>query len=275
MRASGVMTILETVETIREALDAAVRAVAPFLTARPKAERKSAGRGPVTEADRLLNRILHERLVCDGEGWLSEETTDDLSRLQHRRVWVVDPLDGTREFVDGIPEWCISVAMVEDGCAIAGGICNPATGETFLGSKETGVTYNGKECRAASRRRLSGATVLASRSEVHRGEWAAFESADFAVRPVGSIAYKLGLVAAGLADATWTVQPKNEWDVAAGVALVEAAGGVAEVPPGARPAFNNRATRFPGLLACGPFLAEEIRARLAQAAAVQAAKPGR
>lgn len=217
------------------------------------------GRGPVTEADHQVNRVLREALVRDGEGWLSEETVDDRERLGKRRVWIVDPLDGTKEFVAGIPEWCVSVALVEEGRAIAGGIANPATREIFLGSRETGVTYNGCPAQPSRRNSLEGAMVLASRSEVGRGEWAEFAEAPFNFRPMGSVAYKLALVAAGLADATWTFQPKNEWDIAAGVALVEAAGGVVQFLPNEKPAFNNRATLLPGLFACGAQLREPIQ----------------
>ena len=88
--------------------------------------------------------MLRQNLLRDGEGWLSEESVDDLSRLEKSRVWVVDPLDGTREFVKGIPEFCVSIGYVENGRPVAGGICNPATNETFIGSIETGVLYNGK-----------------------------------------------------------------------------------------------------------------------------------
>src|ERR1700724_4170470 len=102
------------------------------------------GHDPVTEADRAVDDILRKTLLRPGEGWLSEETVDDFTRLDKQRVWVVDPLDGTREFVQGIPEFCVSIAMVENGVPVAGGICNPATDELILGSRETGVTYNGK-----------------------------------------------------------------------------------------------------------------------------------
>ena len=87
------------------------------------------------------------------EGWLSEEDVDDLGRLSKQVVWVVDPLDGTREFVDGIPEWCISVGLVVDGIAVAGGVCNPATNELFLGGLKSGVTYNGRPAQAKSTKR--------------------------------------------------------------------------------------------------------------------------
>lgn len=197
-------------------------------------------------------------LLREGEGWLSEETVDDLARLDKKRVWVVDPLDGTLEFVSGIPEWCVSVALIEDGRAVAGGISNPVTKEIILGSLETGVTYNGQPAQPSTKTSLVGAVVLASRSEIKRGEWEEFRGGGFEVRATGSVAYKLGLVAAGRADATWTLTPKNEWDIAAGVALIEAAGGFVSSLKDAPLRFNNRSPLLPGLLAGGPKMREAI-----------------
>lgn len=242
---------------IQEALEAAVRAISPFARGAMRVDFKL-GDDPITEADRAANRVLRDILVRDGEGWLSEESADDLTRLQKARVWVVDPIDGTREFVAGIPEWCVSIGLIENGRAIAGGICNPATGETFLGSLGSGVTYNGRQACASRRKALSGATVLASRSEVRRGEWERFRNGPFAIKPMGSVAYKLAQVAAGLADATWTLSPKHEWDVAAGVALVKAAGGVAQELDNSFLSFNNRCCLLPNLLASGPYLVEKL-----------------
>ncbi len=247
----------ETLGRIREALEAAVSAVSSFAPGTVKV-RYTSDRGPVTEADSVVNQVLRQILVRDGEGWLSEESVDDLQRLGKCRVWVVDPLDGTREFVAGIPEWCVSIGLVENGRAIAGGICNPTTCETFLGSLETGITYNGKRVRASKKRDLAGALVLASRTEVKRGEWERFQNTRLIIRPVGSVAYKLALVAAGLADATWTLSPKNEWDVAAGVALVEAAGGVVRSLANSFLTFNNKRVLVSGFLAGGPRLGEEL-----------------
>src|SRR5271169_2576121 len=192
---------VETLSRIREALEAAVAAISKLIPGAVAAEHKSEGRGPLTEADRVSNRVLRDVLLREDEGWLSEETVDDLTRLEKARVWVVDPLDGTLEFVAGIPEWCLSVAMVENGQPVAGGICNPASGETFLGATETGITYNGRPTSASARTGLDGAVVLASRSEIKRGEWERFKGSKFEVRPMGSVAYKLALVAAGRADA--------------------------------------------------------------------------
>jgi myo-inositol-1(or 4)-monophosphatase len=252
----------EIMARIQAALAAAVEAIRPFVPGRVAADQKSGGRGPVTLADTAADKVLHEILLRDGEGWLSEESADDFSRLSIGRVWVVDPLDGTKEFVEGIPEWSISVGLVEDGRPIAGGICNPATNETFLGSRETGVTLNGCQVGMGTRTKLAGATVLASRSEIRRGEWKTFENDGFQITPVGSVAYKFAMVAGGLADATWTLCPKNEWDVAAGVALVEAGGGIVRTIEDQPVLFNRKTTLYPGLVACGAGLFPEVQSHL-------------
>ena len=250
-------TEVNLVRRIEEALDAAAQAIAEFIPGKTQAQFKS-GDDPVTAADHAANRVLREILVRGDEGWLSEESVDDPDRLRRDYVWVVDPLDGTREFVQGIPEWCISVGFVKRGQAIAGGILNPVTAEKIVGSRRTGVTCNGEPARPSQRATLDGALVLGSRSEAKRGEWKRFEGLPFTVRNVGSVAYKLGLVAAGKADATWTLVPKHEWDVAAGTALVLAGGGFVRRLEGEPPTFNNPSPLMTGLIAGGPNLRQEI-----------------
>ncbi len=217
-----------------------------------------AGHDPVTEADRALDAVLRQNLLRDGEGWLSEESVDDLARLEKNRVWVVDPLDGTREFVKGIPEFCVSIGYVENGRPVAGGIHNPATNETFIGSIDTGVLYNGQAATSSQRRSLQDARTLASRSEVKRGEWKAFENGPLQICAMGSVAYKLALVSAGLADITFTLTPKNEWDVAAGAALVLSGGGFVATLENADFRANNKNPLLSGLIACGPHLRGEL-----------------
>ncbi len=251
----------EDLERIARALEAAREVLEDFTPGAVDVTLKSGG-DPVTEADRRLDEVLLELLPAAGEGWLSEETRDDPARLACERVWVVDPLDGTREFIQGIPEWCVSVGLVVNGRAVAGGILNPAAGELFLGSLETGVTLNGEPVTARSGASLEGAVVLASRSEVKRGEWERFFGREFEVVPMGSVAYKLARVAAGLADATWTLVPKHEWDVAAGVALVTAAGGMAVEPGVGAPIFNRRRPLLSMLAAYPAALAEPVLERL-------------
>ena len=253
-------------ERIAAALAAAGALVSRF-TPGEVASRKKAGGDPVTEADTLIDALLKERLLAEGEGWLSEETEDDLARLTAPRVWVVDPLDGTREFVLGIPEWSISVALVVDGEPVAGGIANPATGETFLGARGHGVTVNGVPAALSARPALAGAQVLASRSEVKHGLWQVFDDAPYRVVPMGSVAYKLARVAAGLSDATWTLVPKHEWDVAAGVALMHAAGGATRAGSPAEERFNRPRPLLTRLIAAPPQLMDEIQAEIGARAA--------
>lgn len=231
--------------------------MAPFTSGAIEASSK-ADHSPVTEADHAVNAVLRERLLRPGEGWLSEESKDMPERMGCAATWIVDPIDGTIEFIKGIPEWCVSVGYAHQGRAIAGGILNPATGELVLGSLDTGVTYNGEPVRASNRIGVEGALVLASRSEVARKEWDCFSSSRFEVRPMGSVAYKLALVAAGKADATWTLSPKHEWDVAAGAALIAAAGGSVFTLKRQIPSFNQQSCKLSGLVASGPQLADEV-----------------
>src|SRR6266851_6791945 len=246
-------------QRIHSALDAARVVFNRFTSGAIEAEYK-AGHDPVTEADKAVDAVLRKELLREGEGWLSEESVDDFTRLEKSRIWVVDPLDGTREFVAGIPEFCVSVAMVEDGRPVAGGICNPATNEIFLGSLDSGVTYNGRPARASQRTSLKGALVLASRSETKRGEWRRFQKTLLNIRPIGSVAYKLALVSAGLADATFTLTPKHEWDIAAGAALVSSAGGFVSTLENSSLRCNNESPLLSGLLACGPFMRDQLLA---------------
>src|SRR6202049_3813764 len=111
----------DIVQRIYAALDAARMVFARFAPGAIETEYKI-GHDPVTEADRAVDAVLRQSLLRDGEGWLSEETADNPSRLNKERVWIVDPLDGTREFVEGLPEYCVSIGYVESGIPVAGGI---------------------------------------------------------------------------------------------------------------------------------------------------------
>src|ERR1700739_733821 len=128
INSSAYANILERVEA---ALEAARTVFARFTPGEIETEYKI-GHDPVTEADRAVDAALRQNLLRDGEGWLSEESVDDISRLSKKRVWVVDPLDGTREFVAGIPEFCVSIGFVENGRPVAGGIFNPATNAVIV-----------------------------------------------------------------------------------------------------------------------------------------------
>jgi myo-inositol-1(or 4)-monophosphatase len=219
--------------------------------------------GPVTAADREVDALLRSLLPLPGDGWLSEESEDDPARLRCRRVWVVDPIDGTRSFIARRPEYAISIALVEDGVPVLGGIANPAAGVSVLGGPGSGVHVEGDAAQAFGEHAPGALRVLCSRSEWQRGEWRRWQGrADVATLPVGSVAYKLALVAAGAADATWTLRGKHEWDVAAGAALVRAAGGTVWLPHDGEPHFNQRHPRFSGFAAASATAVERVRALL-------------
>ncbi|MHC5137480.1 MAG: inositol monophosphatase family protein, partial [Planctomycetota bacterium] len=184
------MDFTEPLNRIEQALLAATEALKAFTPGKIESTLKDGG-DPVTEADVLLDKVLKEILLKHGEGWLSEETTDDPSRLDKKCVWIVDPLDGTREFIKGIPEWCVSIGYIVNGRPEAAGICSPTADQTFLGTRNTGVTLNGKPVKVTAKQGLAGATVLASNSEVNRGEWKRFETEPFEIIPMGSVAYKM------------------------------------------------------------------------------------
>ncbi len=253
----------EDLRRIEEALERARAAFQRFTPGEIESRYKQ-GDDPVTEADTTVDTLLRELLPRDGDGWLSEETRDDLVRLERRRVWVVDPLDGTREFVTGIPEWCVSIGLVVDGEPVAGGICNPVTGETILGARGAGVTLNGRPAAVSGRPTLEGARVVASRSEVKRGEWQGYREDLFEIRPMGSVAYKLGLVAAGLVDATWTLTPKHEWDVAAGSPSSSPPAGAIVTGAPEETRFNRPKPLLSSLIAANPSLIPEIEAEIAR-----------
>ncbi|HET9180820.1 MAG TPA: inositol monophosphatase family protein [Candidatus Angelobacter sp.] len=249
----------QDIERIKEAFDV----VTSFLAdpGNIEAARKTQG-SLTTSLDRDIDQILHALLPRGDEGWLSEETPDDLQRLERRRIWIVDPLDGTREFLLGLPEWCISIGLIEDGKAVAGGVLNPSTGEMFLGSDETGLTVIHSGATGGSQEPAGSGSVLVSRREYDEGKWARFETLRLPLRPVGSVAYRLAQVAARRAAATCTFLPRHEWDVAAGVALVIASGGKAQTLRGQALAFNRPAPRFESLVAlsscCDPSLANLV-----------------
>ncbi len=212
--------------------------------------REKANDSPVTEADIEANQciqgIIHDAFPDDG--WLSEETRDSAERLTKTRVWVVDPLDGTKEFIKRIPEFCVCIALVEHGVPVLGVEYNPVRDELFAGARGSGVTLNGSAVRVSNERNLSTARMLASRSESERGEWDAFQST-LRIELTGSVAYKLALIAAGRGDATFSLTPKNEWDVCAGAALITEAGGRITDRYAQPLRFNRRNTHLPGIIA--------------------------
>ena len=259
---------------LEEAVAAAREAAAEILAHYGKGEQvqyKTAIE-PVTEADVLADRILRTRLMAafPGDGWLSEETADDGDRLQKRRVWIVDPLDGTREFIAGRPEFCVSVALAEDGIPILGVIVNPVTSECWSARIGHGAALDGAPIRVRESRELTD--VVVSRTETRGGIMAPFEGR-LPLRGVGGMAYKLALVASGRTDATFTTQHRCEWDVAAGAVLVSEAGGRVTGLDGRPLRFNQPSPHLVGVVAANAPVHDALLAVLSATGAEQPPRP--
>jgi len=222
-------------------------------------EKGDRGDSPLTEADTRANETLQRRIAAafPDDGWLSEESADTDERLSKRRVWIVDPLDGTKEFVREVPELAVCVALVEDGSPIVGVTYNPIRDETFAAARGRGATWNGQPIRVSATRDLAAAIVLASRSESERGEWDRFHGR-FRVECCGSVAYKLALVGAGRADATFTLSPKNEWDVCSAACVIECAGGRVTDIAGHPLRYNQPSPTLAGVVATNGVLHDSI-----------------
>ena len=219
---------VQILERIAAALEASRARFLPALHRELIENQYKIGHDPVTEADRALDAVLRKELLRDGEGWLSEEECGRSNSFA-----ALEGLGGRSprwhsRIREGHPRGFVSIGFVESGRPVAGGIYDPADRRKLFWDRLTpALRYDGKPSQPSQRRSLNGALVLASRSEVKRGEWQAFENAEFTICPMGSVAYKLALVSAGFADITFTLTPKNEWDVVAGAALVQSAGAFA------------------------------------------------
>lgn len=203
---------------------------------------------PVTEADREADRRIRERITSarPDDGWLSEETADDPIRLEKNRLWVVDPMDGTKDFVAGRPEFAVSIALVvRNGDAwrpVLGVVTVPALGFSYEAVRGGGAYRNGERI-FVSDAPAEPPRVAVSRTEYGKGLLDGWKKA-FHLHPQGSIARKLACVAEGTYDGVATLNPRYEWDVAAGVLLVEEAGGVVTNHAGGEILFNRKIPRI-------------------------------
>ena len=209
----------------------------------------------VSEADIAVDTALKLdlRTKRPDYGWLSEETEDDSERLNYRRVWMVDPIDGTNAFLRHVPEWTVSAALVEDGVPVLGVVFNPATGEYFHAMRGKGAFLNDTRIGASKKSTLDGALLIASgglfKKKIWKEPWPEVKT-----RWVNSVAYRLALVACGQADATISLSAKSEWDLAAAAIIVEEAGGAITDHHGEAHVYNRPSPRFPSLVASGKAL---------------------
>lgn len=202
---------------------------------------------PVCDVDLEVDAFLRERLTAlDPEaGWLSEETLDDSDRYERRRAWVVDPIDGTRDFLRGRPGWCVSVALVEDRVPILGVLDAPARGEHWRAELGAGAWRNGERLQVSKRTQFPGSRVPAD-------QLAKVDSDLVAVTRPNSIALRIAMVAAGEADLVATLRWGFEWDIAAAVLIAGEAGATVTGALGQPLAFNTASGEAFGVLAATP-----------------------
>ncbi|MEG3087414.1 3'(2'),5'-bisphosphate nucleotidase CysQ [Sphingomonas sp. PB4P5] len=202
---------------------------------------------PVCQVDLDVNALLRTRLAAllPDAGWLSEETADNADRLAQDRVWVVDPIDGTRDFIRGRPGWAISVALVEHGAPVIAVLNAPARGEVWLAQAGQGATLNGQPIGVGDRRDFPGARVPTD----------ALPKIDSDLVPVdkpNSIALRIAMVAANRADLVATLRWGHEWDIAAAVLIASEAGATVSDALGQPLAFNTPNAQAFGVLISTP-----------------------
>lgn len=238
-------------EHARSAVVEAGRIAMRFFRQKYERWEKSPGQ-IVTEADLAVDRYLHAELRRDHatDGWLSEETEDDRVRLQRRRVWVVDPIDGTRSFAEGVAEFTISVALLIDDRAVLGFVLNPATDEMFEARLGHGTYLNGVRVQTTHMHELHDARIVASKFETRNRNFKSLIP-NARMSSLGSLAYKLALVAAGRFDGYLSWRRTHDWDIAAAVLLLAEAGGVLTDAGGGPIHLNRPDPIHQGLLAAG------------------------
>ena len=223
---------------------------------------KGEGQGPVTAADLAVNAHLAGVLqgARPGYGWLSEESPDDAARLSRERVFIIDPIDGTRAFIEGNGNWAHSLAIAERGQVTAAVVYLPARDLMFTAALGQGAALNGEPIRTGAVKALGQATVLTAKPTMAPENWAKVPPFKRAFR--SSLAYRLGLVAEGRFDAMLTLRPAWEWDIAAGSLIVAEAGGTAQDRTGGALRFNNPVPQQNGVVAANQSLARAIFAHL-------------
>lgn len=206
---------------------------------------------PVTDADIAVNDYLQAELLAarPGYGWLSEETQDDASRHSCQRSFVVDPIDGTRAFIDRKPGFAVCVAIIEEGQAVAGVVFNPLKDEFYAAVRGGGATLNDKRLTIQDRDHIEGCVMVGYPRKFKRLNFPPMQ-----FRISNSMAYRMTLVAAGKADATLSFTPKSDWDIAAAALIATEAGAVVTNLYGEVPRFDGPSTSGLGVICASPSL---------------------
>lgn len=219
--------------------------------------------GPVSEADLAVNAMLNAtlRAARPDYGWLSEESPDNTARLSAQRVFIIDPIDGTRAFIAGEDNFAVSIAVAEQGAVVAGAVILPAKNRLYTAELGGPALCDGRSIRASDRSDLTGAEILATKSNMTADHWPGGVP-DLRRSFRTSLAYRLCLVAEGRFDGMLTFRDAWEWDIAAGSLICECAGAMVTDRRSAALRFNAQHPQTAGVIATAPALHSAIMARL-------------
>ncbi|APX21457.1 MAG: 3'(2'),5'-bisphosphate nucleotidase CysQ [Rhodobacteraceae bacterium] len=248
---------------LSRAAQAAAETATRYIGAEMNVRHKAADGSPVTDADMAVNTVLADilRAARPGYGWLSEESADDPDRLGAEHVFIVDPIDGTRSFIEGSDSWSHSLAVARDGEITAAVVFLPMRDKLYSAARGEGTRLNDAPVQASDVPALASAHVLATRPTLAPEHWrASTPEIRRSHRP--SIAYRLGLVAEGRFDAMFTFRQSWEWDIAAGALLLSEAGARLTDRRGAPIRFNAARPLHDGVVAANPALHDDILAQL-------------
>ena len=248
-------TLLEDMDTMRAlAREAGELAVSYQVRSHKNRVWHKQGGSPVTEADIEVNRLCaaHLQRARPEYGWLSEETTDSLDARRKQRCWVVDPIDGTRAYMRDDPNWCVALAVIEEGRAVAGVLYAPRQDRFYEAWHEGGAFLNGQAIRVSACVAESGCRLITNEGMIDHPAWPEPWPEVVIARPKpNSTLLRMALVATGEWDATVTLAGKSDWDLAAGTVLVEQAGGVVTTHKGETLVFNQEVPAQRSVIAAG------------------------
>jgi myo-inositol-1(or 4)-monophosphatase len=246
-------------EADRALLEEAARACGPLLRGAFQTEVTVWSKddsSPVTDIDLALDEQLHKALrgARPHYGWVSEESEEHDPGVENQRTFIVDPLDGTRAFIRGLPEFCVALAVEEGRHTVAGAIYNPITDELFSAHRGGGALLNGAPMQVTQAPALENALMAGRDGFFTAQRWASNPWPSVRTEYKNALSYRLALVASGRFDGMIALGFKHDWDIAAGALIVSEAGGVVSDPWGAPLRFNTPEKRSPGLVAAGPAL---------------------
>lgn len=247
--------------------EAAGRIAKGFFQSDHQIWEKPDGAGPVTEADIAVNDLLEQTLrsARPEYGWLSEESTDNAARQSSEHVFIIDPIDGTRSFIEGTKTWAHSLAIARNGEITAAVILLPVCDLLYSAAKGEGAHLNGARIAASRQSQIGASQVLATKPTLESKHWKADGAPDFARHHRPSLAYRLALIAEGKFDAMLTLRPSWEWDIAAGALITTEAGGRISDKTGRALRFNGLDPRLNGVVAAGAQLHRPLLQELASA----------